>query len=95
MCEWICCFSVIFFFLALTQKKVVEQLRKELLVKQEPELKPQILTASADGKAVLLTPACPPSQLQTGPPHHQGAPQVQFDLFTFFNKNTTLICKCF
>ncbi|XP_056595484.1 PHD finger protein 21A isoform X7 [Triplophysa dalaica] len=55
------------------QKKVVEQLRKELMIKQEPELKPQILTTSADGKAVLLTPACPPSQ--TGPPHHQGAIQ--------------------
>ncbi|XP_065147572.1 PHD finger protein 21A isoform X4 [Paramisgurnus dabryanus] len=57
------------------QKKVVEQLRKELLVKQEPELKPQILTASADGKAILLTPACPPAQLQTGTTHNQGAPQ--------------------
>ncbi|XP_057186262.1 PHD finger protein 21A isoform X8 [Triplophysa rosa] len=57
------------------QKKVVEQLRKELLVKQEPELKPQILTTSADGKTVLLTPACLPSQPQTGPPHHQGAIQ--------------------
>ncbi|XP_055048742.2 PHD finger protein 21A isoform X4 [Misgurnus anguillicaudatus] len=57
------------------QKKVVEQLRKELLVKQEPELKPQILTASADGKAILLTPACPPAQLQTGTPHNQGVPQ--------------------
>ncbi|XP_056595478.1 PHD finger protein 21A isoform X2 [Triplophysa dalaica] len=56
------------------QKKVVEQLRKELMIKQEPELKPQILTTSADGKAVLLTPACPPSQ--TGPPHHQGAIQT-------------------
>ncbi|XP_057186256.1 PHD finger protein 21A isoform X2 [Triplophysa rosa] len=58
------------------QKKVVEQLRKELLVKQEPELKPQILTTSADGKTVLLTPACLPSQPQTGPPHHQGAIQT-------------------
>ncbi|XP_067235059.1 PHD finger protein 21A isoform X7 [Chanodichthys erythropterus] len=57
------------------QKKVVEQLRKELLVKQEPELKPQMLPATADGKTVLLTPACPPSQLPTGPPHNQGAPQ--------------------
>ncbi|XP_048013815.1 PHD finger protein 21A isoform X6 [Megalobrama amblycephala] len=57
------------------QKKVVEQLRKELLVKQEPELKPQTLPATADGKTVLLTPACPPSQLPTGPPHNQGAPQ--------------------
>ncbi|KAA0724613.1 PHD finger protein 21A BHC80a BRAF35-HDAC complex protein BHC80 [Triplophysa tibetana] len=55
------------------QKKVVEQLRKELMVKQEPELKPQILTTSADGKALLLTPACPPAQ--TGLPHHQGAIQ--------------------
>ncbi|XP_016384071.1 PHD finger protein 21A-like [Sinocyclocheilus rhinocerous] len=57
------------------QKKVVEQLRKELLVKQEPDLKPQTLPATADGKTVLLTPACPPSQLPTGPPHNQGAPQ--------------------
>uniref|UniRef100_A0A8C2IA99 PHD finger protein 21Ab n=1 Tax=Cyprinus carpio TaxID=7962 RepID=A0A8C2IA99_CYPCA len=58
------------------QKKVVEQLRKELLVKQEPDLKPQMLPATADGKTVLLTPACPPSQPPTGPPHNQGAPQV-------------------
>ncbi|XP_016318223.1 PHD finger protein 21A isoform X4 [Sinocyclocheilus anshuiensis] len=57
------------------QKKVVEQLRKELLVKQEPDLKLQTLPATADGKTVLLTPACPPSQLPTGPPHNQGAPQ--------------------
>ncbi|XP_073688196.1 PHD finger protein 21A isoform X2 [Garra rufa] len=57
------------------QKKVVEQLRKELLVKQEPDLKPQTLPATADGKTVLLTPACPPSQLPTGPPHNQGVPQ--------------------
>ncbi|XP_056095140.1 PHD finger protein 21A isoform X3 [Rhinichthys klamathensis goyatoka] len=57
------------------QKKVVEQLRKELLVKQEPELKPQTFPATADGKTVLLTPACPPSQPPTGPPHNQGAPQ--------------------
>ncbi|XP_058622693.1 PHD finger protein 21A isoform X6 [Onychostoma macrolepis] len=57
------------------QKKVVEQLRKELLVKQEPDLKPQTLPATADGKTVLLTPACPPSQPPTGPPHNQGAPQ--------------------
>uniref|UniRef100_A0A8C1VYV4 PHD finger protein 21Ab n=1 Tax=Cyprinus carpio TaxID=7962 RepID=A0A8C1VYV4_CYPCA len=57
------------------QKKVVEQLRKELLVKQEPDLKPQMLPATADGKTVLLTPACPPSQPPTGPPHNQGAPQ--------------------
>ncbi|KAL0155936.1 hypothetical protein M9458_050199, partial [Cirrhinus mrigala] len=56
-------------------KKVVEQLRKELLVKQEPDLKPQTLPATADGKTVLLTPACPPSQPPTGPPHNQGAPQ--------------------
>ncbi|XP_056095139.1 PHD finger protein 21A isoform X2 [Rhinichthys klamathensis goyatoka] len=58
------------------QKKVVEQLRKELLVKQEPELKPQTFPATADGKTVLLTPACPPSQPPTGPPHNQGAPQT-------------------
>ncbi|XP_050955164.1 PHD finger protein 21A isoform X2 [Labeo rohita] len=58
------------------QKKVVEQLRKELLVKQEPDLKPQTLPATADGKTVLLTPACPPSQPPTGPPHNQGAPQT-------------------
>ncbi|XP_067293123.1 PHD finger protein 21A isoform X4 [Pseudorasbora parva] len=57
------------------QKKVVEQLRKELLVKQEPELKPQTFQAMADGKTVLLTPACPPSQPPIGPPHNQGAPQ--------------------
>ncbi|XP_067235058.1 PHD finger protein 21A isoform X6 [Chanodichthys erythropterus] len=62
------------------QKKVVEQLRKELLVKQEPELKPQMLPATADGKTVLLTPACPPSQLPTGPPHNQGAPQMNESL---------------
>ncbi|XP_039521973.1 PHD finger protein 21A isoform X4 [Pimephales promelas] len=57
------------------QKKVVEQLRKELLVKQEPELKPQSFPATADGKTVLLTPACPPSQPPTGPPHNQGVTQ--------------------
>ncbi|KAK7121777.1 hypothetical protein R3I93_022761 [Phoxinus phoxinus] len=57
------------------QKKVVEQLRKELLVKQEPELKPQMFPAIADGKTVLLTPVCSPSQPPTGPPHNQGAPQ--------------------
>ncbi|XP_042571042.1 PHD finger protein 21A-like isoform X3 [Cyprinus carpio] len=58
------------------QKKVVEQLRKELLVKQEPDLKLQMLPATADGKTVLLTSTCPPSQLPTGPPHNQGAPQT-------------------
>ncbi|XP_059401720.1 PHD finger protein 21A-like isoform X2 [Carassius carassius] len=58
------------------QKKVVEQLRKELLVKQEPDLKLQMLPATTDGKTVLLTPACPPSQLTTGPPHNQGALQT-------------------
>ncbi|XP_059392372.1 PHD finger protein 21A-like isoform X3 [Carassius carassius] len=58
------------------QKKVVEQLRKELMVKQEPDLKPQTLPAIADGKTVLLTPACPPSQPPTGPPHNQGPPQT-------------------
>ncbi|XP_043084592.1 PHD finger protein 21A isoform X5 [Puntigrus tetrazona] len=57
------------------QKKVVEQLRKELLVKQEPDLKAQTLTATADGKTLLLTPTCPSSQPPTGPPHNQGAPQ--------------------
>ncbi|XP_026094174.1 PHD finger protein 21A-like isoform X5 [Carassius auratus] len=57
------------------QKKVVEQLRKELLVKQEPDLKLQMLPATTDGKTVLLTPACPASQLTTGAPHNQGAPQ--------------------
>lgn len=62
--------------ISLSQKKVVEQLRKELLVKQEPELKPQTFPATADGKTVLLTAACPPSQPPTGPPHNQGAPQV-------------------
>ncbi|XP_042608524.1 PHD finger protein 21A-like isoform X6 [Cyprinus carpio] len=34
-----------------------------------------MLPATADGKTVLLTPACPPSQPPTGPPHNQGAPQ--------------------
>ncbi|XP_051976030.1 PHD finger protein 21A-like [Xyrauchen texanus] len=53
------------------QKKVVEHLRKELLIKQEPELKMQTFPAVADSKSVLLTPACPP----TGPPHNQGVPQ--------------------
>lgn len=71
-CEWLYNFPVI----SLSQKKVVEQLRKELLVKQEPELKPQTFPATADGKTVLLTPACSPSQPPTGPPHNQGAPQV-------------------
>ncbi|XDV53282.1 hypothetical protein PO909_021834, partial [Leuciscus waleckii] len=70
-CEWLYNFPVI----SLSQKKVVEQLRKELLVKQEPELKPQTFPATADGKTVLLTPACSPSQPPTGPPHNQGAPQ--------------------
>ncbi|XP_072528414.1 PHD finger protein 21A isoform X5 [Salminus brasiliensis] len=59
------------------QKKVVEQLRKELLVKQEPEIKLQTVQAAADGKAVLITPPCqPPQQQSTGPPpHNQAAPQ--------------------
>ncbi|TRY87223.1 hypothetical protein DNTS_031741 [Danionella cerebrum] len=57
--------------LSLTQKKVVEQLRKELLVKQEPELK----TQTADCKTVLLSPACISTQPPTGPPLNQGAPQ--------------------
>ncbi|XP_073798882.1 PHD finger protein 21A isoform X11 [Danio rerio] len=57
------------------QKKVVEQLRKELLVKQEPDLKPQTFAATTDGKTVLLTAACPASQPLSGPPHNQGAPQ--------------------
>ncbi|XP_051548182.1 PHD finger protein 21A-like isoform X1 [Myxocyprinus asiaticus] len=57
------------------QKKVVEQLRKELLVKQEPELKMQTLPAVADGKTILLTPTCTPTQPPTGPPHNQGVPQ--------------------
>nr|XP_021326293.1 PHD finger protein 21A isoform X5 [Danio rerio] len=57
------------------QKKVVEQLRKELLVKQEPDLKPQTFAATTDGKTVLLTAACPASQPISGPPHNQGAPQ--------------------
>ncbi|XP_042608520.1 PHD finger protein 21A-like isoform X2 [Cyprinus carpio] len=35
-----------------------------------------MLPATADGKTVLLTPACPPSQPPTGPPHNQGAPQT-------------------
>ncbi|XP_035391309.1 PHD finger protein 21A [Electrophorus electricus] len=55
------------------QKKVVEQLRKELLVKQEPEVKQQAVQGAAEGKAMLLSP---PSQQQTaGPPHHQTSPQ--------------------
>ncbi|XP_073798898.1 PHD finger protein 21A isoform X18 [Danio rerio] len=58
------------------QKKVVEQLRKELLVKQEPDLKPQTFAATTDGKTVLLTAACPASQPLSGPPHNQGAPQT-------------------
>ncbi|XP_072528411.1 PHD finger protein 21A isoform X2 [Salminus brasiliensis] len=60
------------------QKKVVEQLRKELLVKQEPEIKLQTVQAAADGKAVLITPPCqPPQQQSTGPPpHNQAAPQT-------------------
>uniref|UniRef100_A0A8B9J9S6 PHD finger protein 21A n=1 Tax=Astyanax mexicanus TaxID=7994 RepID=A0A8B9J9S6_ASTMX len=59
------------------QKKVVEQLRKELLVKQEPEIKLQTVQAVADGKTVLLTTSCqPPQQQSTGhPPHNQAAPQ--------------------
>lgn len=79
-CEWLYNFPVI----SLSQKKVVEQLRKELLVKQEPELKPQTFPATADGKTVLLTPACSPSQPPTGPPHNQGAPQVPL-----YTPNTT------
>lgn len=75
------------------QKKVVEQLRKELLVKQEPELKPQILTASADGKAILLTPACPPAQLQTGTPHNQGAPQTLTVTPVITTKTLPLVLK--
>nr|XP_055048740.1 PHD finger protein 21A isoform X2 [Misgurnus anguillicaudatus] len=75
------------------QKKVVEQLRKELLVKQEPELKPQILTASADGKAILLTPACPPAQLQTGTPHNQGVPQTLTVTPVITTKTLPLVLK--
>ncbi|XP_060742800.1 PHD finger protein 21A isoform X3 [Tachysurus vachellii] len=55
------------------QKKVVEQLRKELLVKQEPELKLQ--TVQADGKAMILSPSCLPQQQPTLPPHNKAAPQ--------------------
>ncbi|XP_053497047.1 PHD finger protein 21A isoform X4 [Ictalurus furcatus] len=57
------------------QKKVVEQLRKELLVKQEPELKLQTVQASAGGKAMILSPSCQPQQQPTGPPHNKAAPQ--------------------
>ncbi|XP_053093041.1 PHD finger protein 21A isoform X5 [Pangasianodon hypophthalmus] len=57
------------------QKKVVEQLRKELLVKQEPELKLQTVQAAADGKAMILSPSCQPQQQPTGPPHNKAAPQ--------------------
>ncbi|XP_053497045.1 PHD finger protein 21A isoform X2 [Ictalurus furcatus] len=58
------------------QKKVVEQLRKELLVKQEPELKLQTVQASAGGKAMILSPSCQPQQQPTGPPHNKAAPQT-------------------
>ncbi|XP_047675853.1 PHD finger protein 21A isoform X7 [Tachysurus fulvidraco] len=57
------------------QKKVVEQLRKELLVKQEPELKLQTVQAVADGKAMILSPPCLPQQQPTLPPHNKAAPQ--------------------
>ncbi|KAG7324169.1 hypothetical protein KOW79_012185 [Hemibagrus wyckioides] len=57
------------------QKKVVEQLRKELLVKQEPELKLQTVQAAADGKAMILSPSCQPQQQPTGPPHNKAASQ--------------------
>ncbi|XP_053332385.1 PHD finger protein 21A isoform X5 [Clarias gariepinus] len=57
------------------QKKVVEQLRKELLVKQEPELKLQTVQAAADGKGVILAPSCQPQQQPTGTPHNKAAPQ--------------------
>ncbi|KAL7824630.1 hypothetical protein AOLI_G00327960 [Acnodon oligacanthus] len=57
------------------QKKVVEQLRKELLVKQEPEIKLQTVQTSMDSKAVLLAPSCQPPQQSTGPSHNQAAPQ--------------------
>ncbi|KAK3558763.1 hypothetical protein QTP86_028778, partial [Hemibagrus guttatus] len=56
-------------------KKVVEQLRKELLVKQEPELKLQTVQAAPDGKAMILSPSCQPQQQPTGPPHNKAAPQ--------------------
>ncbi|XP_016318221.1 PHD finger protein 21A isoform X2 [Sinocyclocheilus anshuiensis] len=75
------------------QKKVVEQLRKELLVKQEPDLKLQTLPATADGKTVLLTPACPPSQLPTGPPHNQGAPQTLIVTPVITAKTLPLVLK--
>ncbi|XP_017562173.1 PHD finger protein 21A isoform X2 [Pygocentrus nattereri] len=57
------------------QKKVVEQLRKELLVKQEPEIKLQTVQTTMDSKTVLLTPSCQPPQQSTGPSHNQAAPQ--------------------
>uniref|UniRef100_A0A3B1INJ0 PHD finger protein 21A n=1 Tax=Astyanax mexicanus TaxID=7994 RepID=A0A3B1INJ0_ASTMX len=72
------------------QKKVVEQLRKELLVKQEPEIKLQTVQAVADGKTVLLTTSCqPPQQQSTGhPPHNQAAPQVKQHLLTSCRTHT-------
>ncbi|KAL6474565.1 hypothetical protein MHYP_G00181260 [Metynnis hypsauchen] len=57
------------------QKKVVEQLRKELLVKQEPEIKLQTVQTTMDSKAVLLAPSCQPPQQSTGPSLNQAAPQ--------------------
>ncbi|XP_030630013.1 PHD finger protein 21A [Chanos chanos] len=57
------------------QKKVVEQLRKDLLVKQEPELK------AADNKHVIQPPSMQPPQTPqqqpppTMPPQSQAAPQ--------------------
>lgn len=41
--------TVLFFSLLLLQKKVVEQLRKELLVKQEPEAKLQLHVQTPPG----------------------------------------------
>ncbi|XP_046715030.1 PHD finger protein 21A isoform X4 [Silurus meridionalis] len=58
------------------QKKVVERLRKELLVKQEPELKLQTVQATPDGKAMILSPPCQPQHQPTGPPHNKAAPQT-------------------
>ncbi|XP_042560292.1 PHD finger protein 21A isoform X5 [Clupea harengus] len=44
------------------QKKVVEQLRKDLMVKQEPELKLQLQTQTADTKHLLQLPTAPTQQ---------------------------------
>ncbi|XP_062849290.1 PHD finger protein 21A isoform X3 [Trichomycterus rosablanca] len=57
------------------QKKVVEQLRKEILVKQEPELKRQTVQAAVDSKAILLSPSCQLQQHQPTGHTHKAASQ--------------------